>query len=76
VRNLLFALGALVVVAIVVLWPPAAVHIAFSVDHIQDRTTTIQVGMSYVRTAIFAVAFLTFVAALVYAVISALRHRT
>ena len=74
-RGLLFAFGALVVATIILLWPPAAVHVQISADS-QDRTATILAGMSDVRMAIFAVAFLAFIAALAYAIISALRHRT
>ena len=70
-RAAILALGALIVAAIMLLWPPALVHISRSP---QDSTMTIFASIG-VRAAIFAFAVATFIAAAISAVISALRRR-
>jgi hypothetical protein len=70
-RAVILALGALVVAAIILLWPPAVVNIWRSP---YDATMTVRASIG-VRAAIFVFAVATFIAAGISAVISALRHR-
>jgi hypothetical protein len=68
-RAILLALGALIVVALVLLWPPAVLHIS-----ITRRGVGWMAFISDVRAAILVFAVVTFIAAVVSAVISAARH--
>jgi hypothetical protein len=70
-RAVILALGALVVAAIILLWPPAVVNISHSP---YDATLTVRASIS-ARAAIFVFAFATSFAAFIYAVISGVRHR-
>jgi hypothetical protein len=70
-RAVILALGAMVVAAIILLWPPAVVHIWGSP---YDTTFTVRASIS-VRAAIFVFAVAGFIATVIFAVISAVRHR-
>jgi len=70
-RAVILASGALVVAAIVLLWPPAAVVDISRSPH----GATMAISISDVRAALFVFAIATFIAAVVSAVISAVRHR-
>jgi hypothetical protein len=79
-RGSLVALGALVVIAIVLLWPPTVIHISHepSVSFVggghSTGVATYDVGMSDLRAAIFVVAALAFLAGVVAAFISLVRR--
>lgn len=71
-RAVILALGVLIVAAIILLWPPAVVNISRSP---YDSTFTVRASISDVRAGIFVFAVATFIAAVISAVISAVRHR-
>jgi hypothetical protein len=80
-RGSLVALGALVVVAITLLWPPRTViHISHdpSVSFVggghSTGLTTVLVGMSALRAAIVVIAVLAFLAGMVAAFIPFVRR--
>jgi len=71
-RVILFlTLGALILIAAVLFWPPAVIHISKTTPYFQD----IYVSISDLRAAILVFAVVTFIAKVVSAVISAVRHR-
>ena len=57
-------------IAIVLLWPPAVLHIQHS-----PGSTTVRGSMSDVRAAIFVIAVAAFIAAIVFVIISAVWHQ-
>jgi hypothetical protein len=63
-------LGALILIAVVLFWPPVVIHISHTL-YFQD----IYVSIKYLRAAIFVFAVVTFIAMVVSAVISAVRNR-
>ena len=70
-RVTLLIVGAFAVIVVVLLWPPAVVHIS------HDRyTRTIRASMSDARAVIIVIAIATLVVAVVSVVITAMRHRT
>ena len=71
-RAILLAVAALIVIAVTVFWPPAAIHI--------DRDPLglawgWLVFMSDFRGTVFAVAVITFLGAVISGIVSAVRHR-
>lgn len=71
-RIILFlTLGSLILIAVVLFWPPAVVHISHTTPFFRD----IYVSISDLRAAIFVFAVVTFIATVVSALISAVRHR-
>jgi hypothetical protein len=69
-RAVILALGALILIAVVLFWPPAVIHISHTL-YFRD----IYVSISDLRAAILVLAVASFIAGVVSAVISAVRHR-
>jgi hypothetical protein len=69
-RHILLALGALAAIAIVLLWPHAAIHVSRD-----PYGSTVRGSMSGERAVILLLAVVTFIAAAVSGVVSAVRHR-
>ncbi len=69
-RHILLVLGALLVIVIVLLWPPAAIDVSYG-----PYGGTFIGRMSDVRAFVFLVAVVAFIAAVVSGVVSAVRHR-
>jgi hypothetical protein len=68
--SLFLTLGALILIAVVLFWPPVVIHISHTL-YFRD----IYVSISDLRAAIFVFAAVTFIATVVSVVISAVRHR-